>query len=563
MKGAKWICNILVAGAILVSNHTSAMPPEHVKYDVVIRNGTVVDGTGRPGYVADVAIRGDHIVFIGKVPEKGTVTVDAGGLVVAPGFIDMHNHSEYSLLVDGHGPSFSLQGVTLQVFGEDDSMGPVGGKRIPPDLPPGVKLTWNTLGEFLDTLERRGTASNFCSYVGSGAVRAIVVGYENRPATPVEIEEEKRIVREAMAEGAMGLSSALSYVPNIYMSTEELTALAKEAAAAGGIYATHIRTVNGRDPEAVREAIVIGEGASLPVHLFHLNSVASTSADKFLSIIREARQRGVKVTADAYPYTWGITGLSDYLPVWAQADGIDSMLARLRDPEQRRRIAKGFRTEEPFYLTSWDRVRLGVSDPAINGKLVSEVAEMRHKDADDVYMDIVLEQRGKGLVIDRNNEEATLKEVMLEPYVSVGTDGSAVDLQNMDKLRDNDLVSPLLHPRHLGTFPRWLAKYVREEHLMTLEEAIRRMTSLAAETLGLNDRGVLAPYKFADVVVFDPNAITDKATYEDPNHYSEGVRYLLVNGKFVVQDGKVTSALPGRALRRSGYQTKGIRTNPN
>jgi N-acyl-D-aspartate/D-glutamate deacylase len=299
------------------------------------------------------------------------------------------------------------------------------------------------------------------------------------------------------------------------------------------------------------------------VHLFHLNSVASTSADKFLPIIREARQRGVKITADAYPYTWGITGLSDYLPVWAQADGIDSMLARLRDPEQRRRIAKGFRTEEPFYLTSWDRVRLGVSDPAINGKLVSQVAEMRHKDADDVYMDIVLEQGGKGIVIDRNNEETTLKEVMREPYVSVGTDGSAVDLQNMDKLRDNDLVSPLLHPRHLGTFPRWLAKYVREEHLMTLEEAIRRMTSLAAETLGLNDRGVLAPDKFADVVVFDPNAITDKATYEDPNHYSEGVRYLLVNGKFVVQDGKVTSALPGRALRRSGYQTKGVRANPN
>ena len=433
-------------------------------------------------------------------------------------------------------------------------MGPVGGKRTPPDLPPGVKLTWNTLGEFLDTLERRGTASNFCSYVGSGGVRATVVGYENRPATPVEIEEEKKIVREAMAEGAMGLSSALSYVPNIYMSTEELTALAKEAAAVGGIYASHIRSVNGRNPEAVREAIAIGEGAGLPVHLFHLNSVASTSADKFLAIIREARQRGVKVTADAYPYTWGITGLSDYLPVWAQAGGLEAMLARLRDPEQRRRIAKGFRTEEPFYLTSWDRVRLGVSDPAINGKLVSEVAEIRHKDADDVYMDIILEQRGRGIVIDKNNEESALREVVLEPYVSVGTDGSAVDISEMDKQRDNDLVSPLLHPRHLGTFPRWFAKYVREEHLMTLEEAIRRMTSLAAETLGLNDRGVLAPDKFADVVVFDPNTITDKATYEDPNHYSEGIRYLLVNGKIVVQDGKVTSALPGRALRRTVYQ---------
>jgi N-acyl-D-aspartate/D-glutamate deacylase len=553
MSGIKWIGNIFAAVAIVFAGHASPVPTKQ-KYDVVIRNGTVVDGTGRPGFVADVAIQNDKIVSIGTVTGDGTVTIEAKGLVVAPGFIDMLSHSEYSLLVDGHGPSFSLQGVTLQVFGEGESMGPVGGKRTPPDLPPGVKLTWNTLGEFLDTLERRGTASNFCSYVGSGGVRATVVGYENRPATPVEIEEEKKIVREAMAEGAMGLSSALSYVPNIYMSTEELTALAKEAAAVGGIYASHIRSVNGRNPEAVREAIAIGEGAGLPVHLFHLNSVASTSADKFLAIIREARQRGVKVTADAYPYTWGITGLSDYLPVWAQAGGLEAMLARLRDPEQRRRIAKGFRTEEPFYLTSWDRVRLGVSDPAINGKLVSEVAEIRHKDADDVYMDIILEQRGRGIVIDKNNEESALREVVLEPYVSVGTDGSAVDISEMDKQRDNDLVSPLLHPRHLGTFPRWFAKYVREEHLMTLEEAIRRMTSLAAETLGLNDRGVLAPDKFADVVVFDPNTITDKATYEDPNHYSEGIRYLLVNGKIVVQDGKVTSALPGRALRRTGYQ---------
>src|SRR5262245_38255116 len=319
-------------------------------YDVILRGGTVVDGTGRSGYVADVAIRGDRIAAVGKVAGDAPITIDASGLVVAPGFIDMHNHSDVLRLIDPRGPSYSLQGVTTEVWGEHTSMGPLGGKEeLPEGWPEGLVPSWKTLGEFLETMERKGSAANFCSFVGSGGVRAYVVGYENRAATAAEVEQERQLVRQAMAEGAMGLSSGLSYVPNIYMSTEELTALAREAAAAHGIYATHARTINGQDANAIREAIAIGESADLPVHFFHLNSIASWSAPGFLPIIDAARKRGLKVTADAYPYTWGITGLPDYMPSWALAGGREALLARLRDPEQRKRIAAGFTTDPPHY----------------------------------------------------------------------------------------------------------------------------------------------------------------------------------------------------------------------
>ena len=548
-----WAMAVVLCAAALISV-VARTDDRSLKYDVVIRHGTVLDGTGRARFVADVGIRGDRIATIGDIVDRAAITIDAAGFMVAPGFIDMRSNSEYSRLVDGHGPSFSLQGVTTEIYGESHSMGPLGGKQGPPSVPPGVTANWKTLGEFLEVLEKRGTSVNFGSYVGSGTVRALVVGYEDRPATAAEVDQMREAVKNAMAEGAFGLSSGLSYAPNIYMNTDELIALAKEAAAVGGIYATHIRTVNGRDPKAITEAITIGERAGLAVHIAHLNSVASTSAAKFIAIIREAQHRGVKVTANCYPYTWGITGLSEYLPTWAQSGGTEKMLSRLRDPEQRRRIARGFRTEEPFYLTSWDRVRLGVNDPAINGKLVSKVAEARHQSGDDTYMDIVLEQHGHGTLIDRNNEEGTLREVMKEPYVAVGTDGSAVDLLHMDRLRDESLVFPLLHPRHLGTFPRWLGRYARDYKLMTWEEGVRRMTSLAAETLGLKNRGTLRVGNFADIVVFDPKRLIDEATYSDPNHYAKGVRFVLVNGEFVVTDGKMTDALPGRALRGPGYR---------
>jgi N-acyl-D-amino-acid deacylase len=538
-------------GLIMLVALAISGPAKSADYDLIVQGGTVIDGTGAPGRRADVAVRGDRIIAIGKISGSAAVTINAHGLTVAPGFIDMHNHSDDVRLINPSGPSYAFQGVSTEIWGEDKSMGPLGGKRENPIEWQGrLQPTWQTLGGFLQTLEAKGSAVNFGSFVGSGSVRAHVVGYENRAVTARELEQEKRLVRQAMAEGALGLSSGLSYAPNIYMSTEELVALAKEAAAAGGIYATHARTINGQDPKAIAEAIDIGERARLPVHFFHLNSIASWSAPKFLPMIAAARARGLDVTADAYPYIWGITDLQDYLPSWALENGHEAMLARLRDPEQRKRIARDFTTSPPYYATiGWENVRLGVRDPKVNAKLVTEVAAERHTTPEDAYMDVVLEQQGQGLIIDLNNHEDTLRQVMQQPYVAVGSDGTAVDLDTPDA------AIPLLHPRILGTFPRWLGKYVRTEHLMSWEEAIRRMTSLPASTLRLSDRGVLAAGKAADIVVFDPQSIIDRATFDDPNHYSQGVRYLFVNGKAVVEDGKLTRALPGRALRGPGYRT--------
>ena len=518
------------------------------EYDVVLRGGTVFDGSGEPGVIADVAIDGERIVGVGDVDGEGEVEIDVTGLYVAPGFTDMHSHSDRTRLLNGgHGPSFALQGITTEVYGETTSMGPRGGK-MEGQLPEPLRGKWTGFGEFLDYAESQGLGVNIASHVGSGGIRAYVMGYEDREPTEEELAQMKRLVREAVQEGAVGVSAGMSYVPNIYMSTEELAALVKEAADLGvGLYSNHARTMNGTDPGAITEAVEIGKMAGAAIHFFHLNSLASTRADEFLSLIEQARAEGMQVTGDSYTYTWGITGLADYIPAWAQEGGREAMLARLRDPVQREKIAGDFVTEEPYLANiGWHRVRLGVNDPEINGKLVEEVSEMREQPAEEVFMDVVLEQRGEGMVIDWNNEEETLREVMLQPYVAGGTDGGAIDL-------DTEYLPPLVHPRHLGTIPRWLGTYVRDEKIMSWEEAIRKLATLPAEILQLKERGMLQDGYFADVVVFDPATINGLATFEDPFHYSVGMRHVFVNGQAVVTDGETTGALPGRALRGAGY----------
>ena len=529
---------ILVAGAL------GCGPPE---YDLVIRGGTVFDGTGAPGVLADVAIRGERIVAVGELDGEGERTIDAEGLYVAPGFMDMHSHSEVSRLLNGgQGPSFAFQGLTTEVYGETFSMGPTGG-RIESRLPDALEGKWDTLGGFLDYVEEVGVAINVASYVGSGAVRAYVMGYEDRPPTDDELEAMLRLTREAMAEGAFGVSAGLSYVPNIYMSTDELAAIVGEAAARGGLFANHARTMNGTDPEAIHEALAIGEQAGARVHFFHLNSIASTEADTFLGIIDEALGRGMEVTGDSYTYTWGITGLSSYIPAWAQEGGVGAMLERLRDPAARERIAGDFVTEPPYLANiGWHRVRLGVDDPEVNGKLVEEVSEIRSQPPEEVFMDVVLKQEGRGIVIDWNNEEDTLRQVLAQPYVAGGTDGGAIDLETEN-------LPPLVHPRHLGTVPRLLGTYVRDEGLLSWEEAIRKLSGLPAQILGLKDRGTLEEGHFADLAIFDPETVQGVATFEDPFHYSIGMRYVLVNGTPVVDGGEYTRALPGRALRGPGF----------
>ena len=529
---------------ILVACALGCAPPE---YDLVIRDGTVFDGTGAPGVLADVAVRGERIVAVGELDGEGERTIDAEGLYVAPGFMDMHSHSEVSRLLNGgQGPSFAFQGLTTEVYGETFSMGPTGG-RIESRLPDALEGKWDTLGGFLDYVEEVGVAINVASYVGSGAVRAYVMGYEDRPPTDDELEAMLRLTREAMAEGAFGVSAGLSYVPNIYMSTDELAAIVGEAAARGGLFANHARTMNGTDPEAIREALAIGEQAGARVHFFHLNSIASTEADTFLGIIDEALGRGMEVTGDSYTYTWGITGLSSYIPAWAQEGGVGAMLERLRDPAARERIAGDFVTEPPYLANiGWHRVRLGVDDPEVNGKLVEEVSEIRSQPPEEVFMDVVLKQEGRGIVIDWNNEEDTLRQVLAQPYVAGGTDGGAIDLETEN-------LPPLVHPRHLGTVPRLLGTYVRDEGLLSWEEAIRKLSGLPAQILGLEDRGTLEEGHFADLAIFDPETVQGVATFEDPFHYSIGMRYVLVNGTPVVDDGEYTRALPGRALRGPGF----------
>jgi len=543
-KMCKRHATLIAIISTLIVSCSQSQPPE---YDLVIRGGTLFDGSGTPGVIGDVGVRGDRIVAVGQVNGSGSRSIDASGLYVTPGFIDMHSHSEeFRLLNDGQGPSFAFQGFTTEIYGETVSMGPLGGERRN-ELPDELLGKWESFGEFLDYMEEVGIAINVASYVGSGGIRANVMGYDDRPPTPDELEQMLELVRQSMREGALGVSAGMSYVPNIYMTTDELATIVSAAADMGGIFANHARTMNGTDSEAIHEAIAIGEQAGAPIHFFHLNSTSSTEADTFLAIIDEARERGLSVTGDSYTYTWGITRLRSYIPAWAQAGGVEAMLERLRDPAERERIAAGFVSEPPYLANiGWHHIRLGVDNPDVNGKLVSEVASLREQPPEEVFMDVVLEQEGVGLVIDWNNEEDTLRQVLAQPYVAGGTDGRALDL-------DSENLPPLVHPRHIGTVPRFLGTYVRDQGLLTWEEAIRKLTSLPADILGLGDRGALVEGYLADIVIFDPESIKDNATFQDPFHYPDGMKYVFVNGTAVVDDERYTGALPGRALRGPAF----------
>ena len=537
----------LILSLAIVALTSSCSESQPVDYDLVIRGGTVFDGSGSPGVIGDVGINGDRIVAVGEINGTGARTIDATGLYVTPGFIDMHSHSEtYRLLNGGHGPSFAFQGFTTEIYGETESMGPIGGLQLN-ELPDELLGKWESFGGFLDYMEEVGISINVASYVGSGGLRAMAMGYDDRPPTDDELEQILELVRQSMREGALGVSAGMSYVPNVYMTTDELATIVAAGADMGGIFANHARTMNGTDSDAIREAIAIGEQAGAAIHFFHLNSTSSTEADAFLAIIDEARERGVKVTGDSYTYTWGITGLRDYIPAWAHDGGLEKMLERLRDPVERERIAATFTTEPPYFANiGWHRIRLGVDNPEVNGKLVSEVASLTERAPEEVFMDVVLDQEGRGIVIDWNNEEDTLQQVLSQPYVAGGTDGSALDL-------DSENLPPLVHPRHIGTIPRLFGTYVREQGLLTWEEAVRKLTSLPADILGLADRGALQAGYVADIVVFDPESIKDMATFEDPFHYPTGMRFVFVNGTAVVDEGEYTRALPGRALRGPAY----------
>jgi N-acyl-D-amino-acid deacylase len=551
----------IVCGLMLLLGSCSP----RVDYDVVIRGGTIYDGSGSPPFVGDLAIRGDTIAAIGSLGNaRGRVEIDAAGLAVAPGFINMLSWATESLIADGRSQSDIRQGVTLEVFGEGWSMGPLNEamRREMLERQGDIKyeIPWTTLGEYLEYLVRRGVSTNVASFVGATTVRIHVLGYENRPPTPEEMERMRQLVRQAMEEGALGVGSSLIYAPAFYASTEELIELCKVAAEYGGMYISHIRSEGNRLLEAIDELIRIAREAKIPAEIYHLKAAGRANWPKLDEAIRRieaARAQGLRITANMYPYTAGATGLDAAMPPWVQEGGHRAWIERLKNPAIRQRVTREMRTPtdrwENLYLMagSPENVLLvGFKNEALKpltGKTLAEVARLRGRSPEDTIIDLVIEDDSRvGAVYFLMSEENVRKQIAL-PWMSFGSDAESLAPEGVF-LKANP------HPRAYGTFAWVLGRYVREEKIIPLEEAIRRMTSLPAENLKLDRRGRLKVGYFADVVVFDPAKVQDHATYERPHQYATGVIHVFVNGVPVLRNGEHTGATPGRVVRGPGYK---------
>ncbi len=551
----------IVCGLMLLLGSCSS----RVEYDVVIRGGTIYDGGGSPPFVGDLAIRGDTIAAIGSLGNaRGRVEIDAAGLAVAPGFINMLSWATESLIADGRSQSDIRQGVTLEVFGEGWSMGPLNEamKREMLERQGDIKyeIPWTTLGEYLEYLIQRGVSTNVASFVGATTVRIHVLGYENRPPTPEEMERMRQLVRQAMEEGALGVGSSLIYAPAFYASTEELIELCKVAAEYGGMYISHIRSEGNRLLEAIDELIRIAREAKIPAEIYHLKAAGRANWPKLDEAIRRieaARAQGLRITANMYPYTAGATGLNAAMPPWVQEGGHRAWIERLKNPAVRKRVLREMRTP----TDQWENLYLMAGSPEnvllvsfknealkpLIGKTLAEVARLRGRSPEDTIIDLVIEDDSRvGAVYFLMSEENVRKQIAL-PWMSFGSDAESLAPEGVF-LKSNP------HPRAYGTFARVLGRYVREEKIIPLEEAIRRMTSLPAENLKLDRRGRLKVGYFADVVVFDPAKIQDHATYERPHQYATGVIHVFVNGVQVLKDGEHTGATPGRVVRGPGYK---------
>lgn len=535
-------------------------------YDLIIMNGRIVDGTGNPWFYGDVAIRGDRIIKVGRVgPARARRRINARGLVVAPGFIDMLGQSELNLLVDPRAESKVFQGITTEITGEGASAAPLNDYILKENEPFfkhfQITADWRTLDEYFARLERSRIAINLATYVGATQVRQYVLRDENRAPTPPELDEMRRLVAQAMEDGAVGLSTSLVYAPAFYAKTEELIELAKVAAHYGGVYATHMRNESNSIMPALDEAIRIGNEANIPVEIFHLKMAGKPNWGKMgdvIARIEDARARGLDITADQYPYVAGATSLGANVPPWAHEGGTAKFLERLQDPPTREKLKQEMRAPstnwENFYLGAGGGEGILVSSvlnrelAKYEGKRLNQVAKtMGKNDELDALFDLLIADNGQtGMVVFLMSEE-DVKLAIRQPWVSIGVDHGAVALTG-------PLAEGRAHPRGYGSFPRILSRYVRGEKVLSLEDAIRKMTSLAANRVHLIDRGLLKPGYFADVVVFDPKEVRDSATFEDPNRLSIGMRYVIVNGGMVVFAGKQTNALPGRPLRGPGYK---------
>ncbi|OAI44898.1 hypothetical protein AYO42_03995 [Rhizomicrobium sp. SCGC AG-212-E05] len=537
-----------LAGFLLAGTTTAdAQSPPSAQVDILIKNGRVVDGTGGSWFRADVAITGDRIVYVGRAPVKARRVIDAAGKVVSPGFIDMHSHSEFGLSLDGRGLSKVTQGITTEVMGEHLSAGPVLGPATddPMMVTPPVKRTWTTLGGFFSYLQKKGIGLNVASYIGAGQVRASAMGYENRQPTPAEMDKIKQLIRQGMEEGAFGLSNGMSYVPNMFFDTAQLIELCKVAASYGGIFTIHIRNVSPGDPrdKGLKEAIEIAKGARIPVEIFHLGASAQMEPDLFIRDVQQARADGVDITGNSYPYETGWTYLTQALPAWAQEGDSAAIVARLQKPDTRSRILAEMKDRD------FSTLKVASVNPEFDGKRLTQIADEMHVSPQEALLNILVNMKGEGFQIGlpTGKRDAIVTQMLNNPWMDIGSDGIALPADVRTSFG-----SP--HPRSFGSHTRLLSEYVRERHVFSLEEAVRKMTSLPANRLGLADRGILREGLKADVVVFDPATIKDMATYENPAQYSQGVDWVLVNGKAVVADGKPTNALPGHVLRGPGYR---------
>jgi N-acyl-D-amino-acid deacylase len=531
--------------------------PDAERYDLIIVNGRVVDGTGRPGFAGSVAVRGDRIAAVGNIAgAQARDTIDAAGLVVAPGFIDMLGHSEYRLLIHPGADSKVTQGITTEITGEVTSVVPVNEQTLR-ELPEEHRAVadWTDLDGYFRVLEATRPAINLGTFVTLGSVRRYVLGDARRAPTEEELAGMKQLVAEAMEEGAMGLSAGLVYAPASYAAREEIVELARVAAQYGGGYTSHIRSESGQLIEAVREAIDIGERAGTWVQIHHLKASGQTNWGRVNDAIAEieaARARGLDVTANMYPYRASGTSLSAIIPGWAHEGGTDALIERLREPATRARL----REELSDGTTEWRRIGASAGGPQgvmiasvgedslrhYQGMRLDEVARHRGQDVPEALFDLLVADRARTSAVYFSMSEDDVETVLRQPWVSIGVDGG---VRPADPAR-----SDRPHPRAFGTFPRILGHYVRERRVLTLEEAVRRFTTLAASRVGLHDRGALRAGLAADITIFDPATVIDRATFEAPVQVSTGIRHVLVNGTPVLRDGIATGERPGRALRR-------------
>jgi dihydroorotase/N-acyl-D-amino-acid deacylase len=536
-------------------------------YDLLITNGRIVDGSGRPAYKADLGITGDRIVRIGKLAgARAKRNIDARGQVVAPGFIDMLGQSENYLLIDPRAMSKVMMGVTTEITGEGDSIAPTNDRLIKEsedfNRRYDLKVDWRTLDEYFRRLEKQGSGINLATFVGATQVRAYVIGFDDRPPTAIELEQMKTLVADAMKDGALGVSTSLQYVPARFAKTDELVELAKVARQYGGIYATHQRSEANALDTSLKEVFEIARRADIAVEIWHLKTAYKKNWGRIPEILKRietARASGLKITANVYPYTAASTSLTACLPPWALEGGTEKMLERLRDTRIRQQLKREIVTDSK----DWENIYLGSGGApgvligsvvnreleGLQGKRLSEIAEQQNRDALDTLFDLILADRGQTGAIYFMMLEDDVRAALRSPFVSICTDSGA-------RATDGPLSTSKSHPRGWGSYPRILSRYVRDEHLLTLEQAVHKMTGMPASRVGLRDRGLLRVGMFADLTIFDPEKVQDRATFEMPNQYPVGVNYVIVNGQIEVDNGKRTPALAGRPLRGPGYGKK-------